>query len=324
MSLTIGRKRSHRSPPGDTVRLCSYCGIAWYRSQLRRDASGNLACPDDQRGLDVVTLSEGNISGLAERRDLGSYTAPSDGTVDSPSTDVAPPLNWNGPSPMPPPNAGPLGVISVPIQAWWRGDSFLAGPGSNTVFSMVDLSGFGNDLASIGTSLPTRSVQTFGNQNQGYFGFNGVAARSYAPMRCTSGALWMWFVIRQNAWVGGSAMFNCGCSITQQVSSPTLRMQTGGANNAGAPLAAWTRGIASFSTGGTDDLRLGSTQTSNAAAGLRIGTTFIMGANSIIGTAPLGFSVADFQVYQGAPTAAEQAALDAYGLARYGNTVTFG
>lgn len=95
---TIGRKRSHRSPPGDTVRACSYCGIPWYRSQLVRDASGNLACPDDQRGRDVVTLNEGNLAWYSSRRMPGERGMPADGTVPRKSTDVAPPVSWNAPS----------------------------------------------------------------------------------------------------------------------------------------------------------------------------------------------------------------------------------
>jgi len=34
--------------------------VLYYRSQLRRDAAGLLACPDELPGLDSVTLSEGN------------------------------------------------------------------------------------------------------------------------------------------------------------------------------------------------------------------------------------------------------------------------
>jgi len=90
MSRTITAKRSHKSPPGDTRKLCSYCGIAWYRSQLFRDAAGNLVCPDDRRGRDVVTLSEGNAQALANKRQIGQTSMPNDGTVDSPSADVYP------------------------------------------------------------------------------------------------------------------------------------------------------------------------------------------------------------------------------------------
>jgi hypothetical protein len=101
MSQTIGRKRSHRSPPGDTKRLCDYCGIAWYRSQLRRDAAGLLACPDDQRGRDVVTLSEGNLSWAASRRNDPTAGMPADGGVPAKSTDVAPPVVPNQPASQP-------------------------------------------------------------------------------------------------------------------------------------------------------------------------------------------------------------------------------
>ena len=98
---TIGRKRSHKSPPGDSVRLCSYCGIPWYRSQLVRDASGNLACPDDQPGRDVETLNEGNLEWYASRRMPGDSGMPADGSVPAKSTDVAPPVVPNQPARQP-------------------------------------------------------------------------------------------------------------------------------------------------------------------------------------------------------------------------------
>lgn len=36
---------------------CAYCGVAWHRSELGRDRSGNLSCPDckDYEGWDVVS-----------------------------------------------------------------------------------------------------------------------------------------------------------------------------------------------------------------------------------------------------------------------------
>lgn len=50
-------------PPGERRAMCAYCGIFWYRSQMRRDASGQLACPDDQQGRDQVTLNRLNSQG---------------------------------------------------------------------------------------------------------------------------------------------------------------------------------------------------------------------------------------------------------------------
>jgi len=98
---TISYKRSHRSPPGDCIRACSYCGVPWYRSQLTRDASGNLACPDELPGRDVVTLNEGNLAWYSSRRQLGDSGMPADGTVPAKSTEVAPPVVPNKPARQP-------------------------------------------------------------------------------------------------------------------------------------------------------------------------------------------------------------------------------
>jgi len=51
---------------GDFRCICDYCGVEWHRSQLVRDQSGLLACPDDQPGLDMVALAEGNAAGALE------------------------------------------------------------------------------------------------------------------------------------------------------------------------------------------------------------------------------------------------------------------
>lgn len=94
---TIG-KHWPRSSSGDYQAMCDYCGVQWRRSQLVRDASGLLACPDDQRGRDVVTLNQGNAEYAARQRQYGRTMR--DGA------------NWNGPSidvapPFVPPNGGP-------------------------------------------------------------------------------------------------------------------------------------------------------------------------------------------------------------------------
>lgn len=316
---TISRHRPSRSPPGDTRKLCSYCGAAWYRSQLRRDAAGLLACPDEYPGRDAVTLSEGNAA-LAGQRTLSGAYGESDGTTDSKNTTPAPPFSWNG-FPASKPNGGPTGPLSVPVAAWWRADVVQL-VGTTTIEGWPDQSGSGNSLGAIGTSLPVLSTQSFVGGNAGntpLVGFNGSAARMYTPLR-VSAPLWAWFIIRQNSWVGGSVFFNCGCTMTQQNASPILRMQSTGADNNGAPIGSWVRGVGSFTVAGTDDLLLGATPVSSAGLGLRQGSTFVLGANSAAGTAPMGFSLADFVLTIGAPTAAEQAAMDAYGQARYGTT----
>ena len=83
---TIGKRWPVGIGP-DRQALCSYCGTPWRRSQLRKDASGNLACPSDASGLDVVSLSEGNARLMRSQapREIG----PVDGGAD---TFVCPPF----------------------------------------------------------------------------------------------------------------------------------------------------------------------------------------------------------------------------------------
>lgn len=89
---TISRHRPQKSPPGDIVCLCSYCGVAWFRSELVRDQAGNLACPDDARGLDTVALTLGNAN-YSQNRKLGRYiSSEAAGTLEAPNTVPAPPF----------------------------------------------------------------------------------------------------------------------------------------------------------------------------------------------------------------------------------------
>jgi hypothetical protein len=55
-----------RSIPRERRRDCDYCGIKWYMSELRKDAAGFYACPDDQSGRDVVTLDRQNSATRVE------------------------------------------------------------------------------------------------------------------------------------------------------------------------------------------------------------------------------------------------------------------
>lgn len=57
------RRYPFPAPKGERRYRCDYCGIVWYMSQLRKDAAGFYACPDDQSGRDVVTLDRANTTG---------------------------------------------------------------------------------------------------------------------------------------------------------------------------------------------------------------------------------------------------------------------
>lgn len=47
--------------------MCDYCGIKWYRSECRRDATGWLSCPDCQDdGKDLMTMERERAAAAAE------------------------------------------------------------------------------------------------------------------------------------------------------------------------------------------------------------------------------------------------------------------
>lgn len=60
MSLTMPKRLPKSYPRGTFQALCDYCGNLYYRHSLRRDESGFLACPRDQRGRDTVKLNRMN------------------------------------------------------------------------------------------------------------------------------------------------------------------------------------------------------------------------------------------------------------------------
>jgi hypothetical protein len=67
---SIPRRYPHEHVlPGERQDMCAYCGARWYRSELRRDASGYLICPDDDDGgRDRVTLDRGNAAAAMRPR----------------------------------------------------------------------------------------------------------------------------------------------------------------------------------------------------------------------------------------------------------------
>lgn len=53
-------------PRGDYRAICAYCGSAWHRSEMYRDAAGMLVCPQEGKGRDAVTLDRINAANAAQ------------------------------------------------------------------------------------------------------------------------------------------------------------------------------------------------------------------------------------------------------------------
>jgi len=84
---TIGRHMPRPPCMGDFVVSCDYCGVNYYRRDLRRDGSGLLACDKDFGG-DQFTLDQENADGADER---GLPRPMQDGgNIDPPITDTPP------------------------------------------------------------------------------------------------------------------------------------------------------------------------------------------------------------------------------------------
>jgi hypothetical protein len=62
----IPRKYPFPAPAGEYQTECAYCGITWYRSELRRDEAGQLVCPDDIEGRSAAALDRLNQQAVAE------------------------------------------------------------------------------------------------------------------------------------------------------------------------------------------------------------------------------------------------------------------
>lgn len=86
---TIPGRLPSDAPLGDRRAICSYCGVAWMRSQLRKDGSGNLVCPDEGDGLDKTTLARANAR---DALTIKRHTVHNpDGPIDTPSVQVLAP-----------------------------------------------------------------------------------------------------------------------------------------------------------------------------------------------------------------------------------------
>lgn len=313
MARTVGKH--WRGPPGSFQATCDYCGSQWRRDQLHRDGSGLLACPDEGSGLDTVTLSQGNAANASERR-VGRYMR--DGANWDHDTAVTPPfVPPNNPSPAPQGNVGPTGKLSVLVLSWLRADTVTLNS-AGRVAAWPDRSGRGNNFGLTGgaAALLTAADGSLGGVPT--VGFDGATMWLSASFQ-NNAPMWVWGVLRQDTWVLGTDLFNGSYGLIRQNISPIMRLarSSPGSDNSGAAVGTWVRCAANYTIAGTDYLRLGATLVSDAGAGQRKATAFVIGAGSTVGASKAACSFAELLITAGEPTAPEQAALDAYGQQRY-------
>lgn len=60
---TIGRH--FHGDSGESIALCDYCGVLWYRSQLTRNADGRLHCQFCMQGRCLADIAADEIDEAA-------------------------------------------------------------------------------------------------------------------------------------------------------------------------------------------------------------------------------------------------------------------
>jgi hypothetical protein len=295
--------------------LCSYCGVQWRRSQLRRDASGNLACPDEGPGLDVVSLSEGNARLM--RSQQPKVIGPIDGSFDVFDCPPSPGfVNANGPPPQLP-NQGPTGPLSVVVNMWLRAD--VVEQTAGRVSRWPDLSNRGNHVLAL-----TEAARPTWIEHDSTLGDLPTVTSDGASNWLTTSTYrggapaWLWVIANPLAY-GTGALLSAGFIVLQINGTEVLRMLTNagfGPDNAGAPDNSWSRLIVRFGATGMDTLQARGTVVSGTSAGQLNGPlTLFSSAN---GGAKVAASIAEVLITDGPPTATEIADIEAYGVARYG------
>ncbi len=302
--------------------MCSYCGVQWRRSQLRRDAAGNLACPDDAPGLDVVSLSEGNARMM--RSQAPRSVGPSDGAFDDFVSPADPGfVDPNGP-PAPLVNGGPTGALSVRALLWVRSDNVLqAKPGRAARWP--DMSGSGNDESSATEALQPSVVAADATLG-GLPTVAGDGAQWLRSLSFGDGApLWAWLIFKPNT-TSTSVLLDAGVQLFLNPAPGTAALATNAGIVASVPMVVgqWSRAMLVFDVTGTfavtDSLQVRGT-VATAVSVTQITSPTISLLNARTGTLGSDASIAEALVTRGPPTAEEIAAIEAYGVARYGGTL---
>lgn len=311
---TIGRKWPVGIGP-DRQATCSYCGVQWLRSQLRRDASGNLACPDDAPGLDVVSLSEGNARLM--RSQAPRYAGPDDGAYDDFACPPDPGfIDPNGP-PAERVNGGPTGPLSVDTLLWLRSDNV-----SHTIPGRVavwpDMSGYGRNCVAV-----TESVQpSWAAADAALGGLPAVVATGSHWLRAEpfgGGApLWVWQILKPLDSDFGIGM-GVGAELFVNWIAGTASLLTGLGIGATVAMAAgeWSRMMFEFNVAGTDRMQVRGSA-AIAASGGQITPTELSLFSTSNGSLKSKLALAEVLLTRGRPSDSEIADIEAYGVARYG------
>lgn len=191
------------------------------------------------------------------------------------------------------------------------------------VSQWTDLSGNGRHYTQAGTTqqpLHTASDATLNNNPTITFdNTNDQMTSTYAP-DLSAAPVFRWAIMKVITWTSGRSLLGGAGTTPPRVSmsgtTPNLQALAASSigNNAGAVLGTWQRWRTQWhGTAGQASFRIGATAVTGASSGVGVRTTTTLGS----GLSGANFAIAEEIYCDYVPTAAQIAALDTYGAARY-------
>lgn len=314
MAQTVGTRagNAHR---GDFLVTCAYCGAVWYRSKCRRNAAGQLVCPDDQHIRDPVTLSRLNAARSSRLRSR---------KVDGGSADREALTT-----------AGPLVITSSTVVTGWEASSGVALATGGRVSAWTAISG-GLTLVQATTANQPR-LKTDGPSGRSYVSFEGAqlldeSTGEFVRPAPSREPTFYWAVVRQPQWVNtgvwwgfesvdapGVSLMLAAFSLSDEPDT-IIKLNGIGAGVAAMPKAQFKRVEVGFTASSADYLKIGTNVNMEGSAGDNTPSDdFTVGGLAPFFNAYL--DICELWILKAVPSATELSRLDDYARAKYGSAV---
>lgn len=210
---------------------------------------------------------------------------------------------------------------------WYRGDQYAEGGGAGTgVTTWGNMQSGSNNWTN---QVGTMSALATGGPNSTPALDNGAAAWMKNGWTPTVPPFYYYAIIRQNAFVANATLIANTVSraaVRNNTTSPNVFASNGtSSTNVAMTANTWYRLIANYSNSTNDFLQIGSNTTGTGTNfGANAGTTGLgLFGLSSGGPAISNGRIAELLILTRKPTGTELTQLDAYSLARYGNSVQF-
>jgi hypothetical protein len=309
MAQTVGTRAGEKHR-GDFLVTCAYCGAVWYRSVCRRNAAGQLICPDDQHIRDPVTLSRL----IAARTTRPLRRRVDGGNVDREALTTA----------------GPLVVCPELVVAGWDAGAITGVGDGGRVVSLPSAIAGVSALSNLATVEQPFLMRNAGRQYVSFRGAHRLEAALSRPAPASEPTFY-WAIARRSRWTELGFWWSFFADALPNLSvvnfaEPWVVQVNGAATvNQIDPSTEFKRVEASFTGMSSDYLKIGRTTVAdgvtagnNAPAG-----AFWVGAGDDDGDliAAAYLDLGELWVLRGVPSTEQTERLNDYGRAKWGSAV---